>query len=93
MLRYSEQNRLAFSQALENHAKEAATWMDLEGIMLRAMSQRKPHPVCHHLYARPPKDNELVNIKKTKQSHRSRERAMGTSGEREGRGERERLGG
>ena len=28
----------------------ATTWMNLEGVMLSEISQRKTNPVCYHLY-------------------------------------------
>ena len=40
----------------------AATWMDLEGIMLSEMSQRKTNTVWSHLYVESKKYNKLVNI-------------------------------
>ena len=29
----------------------AATWMDMEGVMLSEVSQRKTDTICDHLYA------------------------------------------
>ena len=52
----------------------AATWMDLEGIMLSEISeQRKTNTACYHLYVESNKYNKLVNITKMKQTHRYRE--------------------
>ena len=47
----------------------AAKWMDLEGIMLSKISQRKRNTVCYHLYVESRKYNKLVNITKKKQTH------------------------
>ena len=41
-----------------------ATWMDLEGIMLSEMSQRKTNTLLYHLYVKSKKYNKLVNQKK-----------------------------
>ena len=46
----------------------AAKWMDLEGIMLSKISQRKRNTVCYHLYVESRKYNKLVNITKKKQT-------------------------
>ena len=35
------------------------TWMDLEGIMLREISQRKTNIVCYKLYVEPKKYKKL----------------------------------
>ena len=43
----------------------AATWMDLEGIMLSEISQKKTNTVWHHLYAESKKYNKLVTITKS----------------------------
>ena len=51
----------------------AATWMDLEGIMLSEISQRRTHTVQYNLYVGSKKYNKLVNITKTKQTHTYRE--------------------
>ena len=40
----------------------AATWIDLEGIMLSEISQRKINTVGHHLSMESKKHNKLVNI-------------------------------
>ena len=45
-----------------------ATQMDLEGIMLSALSQRKTNTVCYHLYMESKKYNKLMN--ETKKTHR-----------------------
>ena len=43
----------------------AATWMDLEGIMLSEISQKKTNTVWHHLYVESKKYNKLVTITKS----------------------------
>ena len=42
----------------------AATWMDLEGIMLNEVSQTETNTVSYHLYVDSKKYNKLVNITK-----------------------------
>ena len=42
----------------------AATWMDLEGIMLSEISQRKTNTVWYHLHVESKEYNKLVNITK-----------------------------
>ena len=44
----------------------AATWMDLEGIMLSEISQRKINTIWYHLYVESKKYNKLVNKAKKK---------------------------
>ena len=39
----------------------AATWMDLEGIMLSEVTQRKTNTVWYHLYVESKKHDELTN--------------------------------
>ena len=49
----------------------AATWMDLEAIMLSEISQTEKDKYCRiHLYVKSKKYNKLVNITKKKQTHR-----------------------
>ena len=48
----------------------ATTWMDLEGIMLNEISQRKKNILCYNSYVESKKENKLVNIAKQKQTHR-----------------------
>ena len=55
----------------------AATWMDLEGIILSEIRQRKTVTVWYHLYVESKKYNKLVNIKKQKQTHRHKEQTSG----------------
>ena len=47
----------------------ATTWMDLEGIMLIAISQRKTNIILFYLYVEPKK----IIIKTLKQTHKYRE--------------------
>ena len=61
----------------------AAKWMDLEGIKVKYVRQRKTNTVCYHLYVESKKYNKLVNKTKKKQTHRYRE---GTSGYQWGEG-------
>ena len=51
--------------------------MDLEGIMLSEISQRKTNTVWYHLYVESKKYNKLVNITKQKQTHSYREQTSG----------------
>ena len=52
----------------------AATWMDLESIMLGEINQtEKGNTVWYHLYVESKKHKKLVNIIKKKQTHRYRE--------------------
>ena len=44
----------------------ATKWMNLEGIRLSEVSQRKTNAVCYHLYVESKKQRKLVNIKKKK---------------------------
>ena len=55
----------------------AATWMDLEGIMLSEISQRKKNTVWYHLHVESKKHNKLVNKTIKKQTHKYREQASG----------------
>ena len=55
----------------KNILQFAATWMDLEGIMLSEISQRKTNTVLYHsIQVESKKYNKLVNITKKKQTHR-----------------------
>ena len=64
--------------------------MDLEGIMLSEISQRKTNTVCYHLHGKSKKYNKLVNITRKKQTHRYREQTSGYQwGEGRGRDKRE----
>ena len=62
----------------------ATMWMDLEGIMLSEISQRKINTVWYHLYVESKKYNKLVNIKKRSRLTDIENKLMITSGEREG---------
>ena len=55
----------------------AGTWMDLEGIMLSEISQRKTHTIWFHLYVESKKYNKLVNKTKKKQTRRCKEQTSG----------------
>ena len=50
------------------------TWMDLEGIMLSEISQRKTNTIWLHLYE---ESKQQTNIAKQKQTHRYREKTSG----------------
>ena len=56
----------------------AATWMDLEGIILSEISQTEKDKYCmiSHIWNLI-KHNKLVNITKKKQTHRYREQTSG----------------
>ena len=56
----------------------AATWMDLEMIILREISQTKTNTIGYHLYVESKKCNKLVNITKKKPIHRWREQTSGS---------------
>ena len=68
---------------LLRHKKEwnfafAATWRDLEDIMLSEISQRKTSStVLYHLYVLSKQYNKLLNITEKKQNHRYREQISG----------------
>ena len=55
----------------------AATWMDLEGIMLSEISQRKTNTIWYHLYVESKEYNKLVNMTKKKLTHRYGEQTGG----------------
>ena len=59
--------------------------MDLEGFMLSEINKTKKRQI---LYVDSKKENILVNITKTKQTHRYKEKLAVTNDEREGRRER-----
>ena len=40
----------------------AATWIDLEGIILSERSQRKTNIICYHFYVESRNESKLVNI-------------------------------
>ena len=62
----------------------AAKWMDLEGIKVKYVRQRKTNTVCYHLYVESKKYNKLEN--KTR-SRLIENKPVVTTGERErGRG-------
>ena len=78
-------NRILLSHKKNEIMPFAATWMDLEGIMLSEISQRKTNTVWYHLYMESKKCNRLVNITKRKKTHGYREQTSGYQWE-EGRG-------
>ena len=51
----------------------AATWLDLEGIMLSEISQTNKDKTVYHLHLESKKYNKQVNITKKKQIHKYRE--------------------
>ena len=53
-----------------------ATWMDLKGIILTVLRQRKINTV-HHLHVEPKKYNKPVSVTKKKQTHKYREQVSG----------------
>ena len=59
--------------------------MDLEGFMLSEINKTKKRQI---LYVDSKTENILVNITKTKQTHRYKEKLVVTNDEREGRRER-----
>ena len=68
----------------------AAMWMDLEGIMLSEMSQRKTNTYCmlSLMLWNLKEYSKLVNVTKRKQTHRYREQTSGYQwGERKGEGQ------
>ena len=65
----------------------ATTWMDLEGILLSKISQRKTNTVRYHSLMESEKYNKLVNITKRNRFIDIENKSVVTSGERErGRG-------
>ena len=75
--------RILLSHEKDEILPFAVTWMDLEGIMLSEIRQKKTNTVWYHLRVESKKYNTLVNITKKKQTHRYREQ---TSGYQLGRG-------
>ena len=59
----------------EWHLRFATTWMDLQGIMLSEISQRKTNTLCYHLYVES-KKNKTNECNKTK-TDRCREQTSG----------------
>ena len=58
----------------------ATTWMAMEDIVLREISQRKIHTLCYHLYVESRNQNKLKNTREQKQTHRHREQMSGRQG-------------
>ena len=63
----------------------APTWMDLEGIMLLEVRQRKTNTIRYHLYVESKKYNKLVYITKKQRTH-TENKLVVTNGESEGGG-------
>ena len=69
---------MEYSSAIKNEIFPfAETQMDLEGIMLSEVRQRKRNTVRYYSHMESKKYNKLVNIIKTKQTHRYREQTSG----------------
>ena len=66
------------------------TWVELEGIMLGEMSQRKTNSVWFHLFVESKKQNKWTNRTEKKQSYRYREQTGVARGE--GGGRRKEIG-
>ena len=55
----------------------AATWMDLEIIILSEVSQRKRNTIQYHLYVESKKMAQMSLFTKQKQTHRHRKQTYG----------------
>ena len=67
---------------LLSHKKEgkmtvAATWIDLEIIILSELSQRKANSIWYHLYMESKKKIQMNLFTKQKQTHRHRKQTYG----------------
>ena len=69
-------NGILLSHKKDENLPFATTWMDLKGIMLSEVSQRKTS-TSYHLYVESKKYNKQMNITKQKQTHRYREQTSG----------------
>ena len=58
----------------------AATWMDLEIIILSEVNQRKTNIILYHLYLASKKMTHMNLFTKKKQSHRCRKQTYGYQG-------------
>ena len=68
-------NRIVFSPLRKNRIlPSAATWMDLEVIMLRKQTEKNKY--CH-LYVESKRYNKLMNITQRKQTHRCKNQTNG----------------
>ena len=69
---------VAYSSAIQNEIFPfAEAQMDLEGIMLSEVRQRKRNTIRYYSYVESKKYNKLVNIIKRKQTHKYREQTSG----------------
>ena len=74
---YIYSNEILLSYIKNEILPFATTWMDLKGITLSEISQRKTNTVWCFSYMKSKKCNKLVNITKKKQTHRYREQTSG----------------
>lgn len=62
----------------------STTWMDLVGIMLSDISQRKKNTACYHFYVESKKIKQTSEHNKKERPTDTESKLMVTSGEREG---------
>ena len=62
----------------------AATWMDLEIVILSKVSQRKTNTILYHLYMKPKKMIQMNLFTKQKQSHNTETKFMAIRGKNGG---------
>ena len=85
---YTYYNGILLSHKKNNILPFAATWMDLESIMLSEKKSEKEKYVQYHLFVESKKYNKIVSITKKKQIHRYGEQTSGNNkGERRGKGQ------
>ena len=84
---YIYHNGILLSHKKDEILPSVATWMDLEGIMLKWNKQNIERQILHAITSiiEPEKYNKVVNITKNEQTDRYREQASGQSGEGGGR--------
>ena len=72
-------NRILLSHKKDDILPSVATWMDLEGIMLKWNKQNIERQILHDITSiiELEKYNKVVNITKNKQNDRYREQASG----------------